>query len=401
MESEQQLTFDDLAYINYIVAQPNRLAFIDECGGFGFDFSKQGTPEFYLLCAIVIKERDLCSINYSFNEIKKNNGFGKTELKSSSINDSRRFRIMAQILPLEFRIVFLIANKKLFLKDTPLREYKPVFLKHINQRLYSVLYSAYPKLEIIQDETGTPEFRDSFMKYVESNRPENNLFGEYDFVFVDSKDEIIVQLADFIGGSLYKSLEDSDYYNYFEMLKGKIAHVEYFPNQHQPYWGRTNPKDCKYDDTIYALAVKSAKDFIQRFTNDENDYRKMQVYVLNYLLYYVSQVSPTQFVYSEDLIRHISENLNIKISRDKLFRRVIAPMRDEGVVLSSCSKGYKIPISVDDIVAYVNQTISTVGPMLQRIAICRSRILQNTDNLLDILDDKAFFRYKRYFEGEK
>ena len=43
MRQAYQLTFDDLENQRAIQAQPNRTAFIDECGSFGFDFSREGT----------------------------------------------------------------------------------------------------------------------------------------------------------------------------------------------------------------------------------------------------------------------------------------------------------------------------------------------------------------------
>ncbi len=81
-----------------------------------------------------------------------------------------------------------------------------------------------------------------------------------------------------------------------------------------------------------------------------------------------------------------------------LYRRIIAPLRDAGVILSSCSQGYKIPISVEDITTYINQTHTVVSPMLHRIEICRNLIKQQTSNDLDVLADPAFLKYKKYFD---
>ena len=240
--------------------------------------------------------------------------------------------------------------------------------------------------------------QDSFKNYVADHRPVWNLFNQYDFDFVDSKDEVLIQLADFVVGSVYKSLTEDNYYNYLEMLKGKITAIDYFPNQYEPYWGRIKPEDCKYDKIIYGLAVKCARDYIEKYEMDKSDEKRMQVALLRYLLFYVAQINPTQFVYSNELVRHLSEKMEHKVTKDTLFRRVIAPLRDEGVILASCSRGYKIPISVDDIIAYMNQTTSICGPMLQRIAKCRNLIKQGTDNNLDLFDNPAYLKYKRYFE---
>ena len=82
-----------------------------------------------------------------------------------------------------------------------------------------------------------------------------------------------------------------------------------------------------------------------------------------------------------------------------LFRELTFLLRDEGVILASCVKGYKIPISVDDIITYLNQTTSTVGPMLHRMVICRNLIKRGTDNNYDLFDDPAFLKYKRFFDN--
>ena len=64
----------------------------------------------------------------------------------------------------------------------------------------------YPKLKILEDEAGTTEFQTSFRKYVQNNRPQMNLLNESALNYVDSKNELLVQLADMIGGSIGHSL---------------------------------------------------------------------------------------------------------------------------------------------------------------------------------------------------
>ena len=101
--------------------------------------------------------------------------------------------------------------------------------------------------------------------------------------------------------------------------------------------------------------------------------------------------------YSDELLRHLNIHVDRKHTKTFLFRQVIAPLRDAGVILASCVNGYKIPISVEEIVTYMNQTTSTIGPMLERMGSCSQLILQGTDGELDIFDDEAFIMYKRYF----
>lgn len=394
-----QFTLDDLKLQKEIGIQTGRTAFIDEYGSFGFDFSSPDTSKYYILCAVVIDDENIDALHSVMSKVKQQNGFANAELKSSKIgsNYSRRNRILAQLLPIDFRVILFVADKQAFVKDSPLTDYKKTFIKYLHKRLYNLLYQVYPKLKIIEDEIGTSEFQESFRQYVRNNRPQYNLLNEYDFDYVDSRDELLVQLADMVGGSIGHTLTDITAPNYLEMLKGKILAIEYFPNKNEPYWGTTNPEDCKYNKDIYTLAIKCATDYIAKFEKAEDDEHRVRVAFLRYLLFQVNEVSPTQYISSNQILSAVREYTAHRITKNYLFRRIIAPLRDEGIIIASCSRGYKIPISVDDITTYLNQTHTIVSPMLHRVEVCRNLILQSTDGNLDILNDAAFARYKRYF----
>ena len=168
--SEYQLTFDDLAFQEYVNEQPGRVAYIDESGSYGFNFDTAGNSKYYVVCAVIVENGKLEKLHADVERIKKENGLANTEIKSSSLSDKKRIRIMTQFLPLDFHIALLIADKERFASDSPLTEFKKSFVKNLDQRLYYLLYRAYPKLRIIQDETGWPEFQESFKKYVEHPR---------------------------------------------------------------------------------------------------------------------------------------------------------------------------------------------------------------------------------------
>ena len=115
-------------------------------------------------------------------------------------------------------------------------------------------------------------------------------------------------------------------------------------------------------------------------------------------MFYVQNVSAQAFVSSHQLLNVLEEYADTRIRLNYLYRRIIAPLRDAGVILASSSQGYKIPVSVEDITTYINQTHTVVSPMLHRICICRNLIKQQTNNDLDVLDDPAFLKYKNYFD---
>lgn len=395
-----QITFDDMVYIEKISTEPGRTAFIDECGSFGFDFTKQGNSKYYLICAIVVRDENISELHNAMKKIKLQNGFQNAELKSSSVgsNYNRRNKIFFELLQIDFKAIILVANKEEFIKGSPLTQYKPSFIKFLHQRLYNMLYRVYPKLKLVEDEVGNSEFQESFKTYVQEHRPEYNMFDQYDFDYTDSKNESLVQLADFIGGSIYKSLSEPASPDYLDMLKGKVMAIGEFPKKSVPFFATADQGDEIYDKDIYALALKSAYDFIEANKESTLFEKKMQIALLEFLLFQVHYVNARKYVSSAQLLNHLREQTEERIRRDFLYRRIIAQLRDSGVILASCAQGYKIPISVADVVTYLNQTHTVVSPMLHRIEICRNLIKQKTENNLDVLDDSAFLRYKKYFD---
>lgn len=115
-------------------------------------------------------------------------------------------------------------------------------------------------------------------------------------------------------------------------------------------------------------------------------------------MFQVHNVDAHKYISSHQLLSVLDEYADKKVRPNYLYRRVIAPLRDAGVILASCAHGYKIPISVEDITTYFNQTHMIVSPMLHRVEICRNLIKQQTNNALDVLDDPAFLKYKNYFD---
>lgn len=399
-----QLTIEDVERINNIETQPGRTAFVDECGNFGFNFetktsSKTDGPSlYYIVCAVVVKNENISSLESETEEIRKNNGFQTGEMKSSKIgkNHKRRRKLLADLLTLDFSLVILIADKQKFYQDSPLTNYKESFIKFLHQKLYDEMYGMYPKLKIVEDEYGLSEFQKGYRKYIRSNRPQLNLFNEYDFDYINSRYSPIVQIADIIAGSIMQKLLDKEAPDVLKMFESKIRGFVNFPNEYPSFIAGIKA-DKKFDAKIYALADHCATQYIDTNKDKNDEDTRMRILFLKHLLWVVRNINPNKYVSSNEIIKVLSELSNRKIRRNYLYRKVIAPLRDAKVIIASCSHGYKIPTSIDDIYSYVNQTNGVVGPMLERVKTCRQLILAHTDGALDIFDDPAFIKYKRYF----
>ena len=74
-------------------------AFIDECGGYGFNFSKSSTSSLFIVAAIIVKEADLVRLDKELYIIRKQE-FSGSEIKSNGIKGkhTRRVRILNKVL---------------------------------------------------------------------------------------------------------------------------------------------------------------------------------------------------------------------------------------------------------------------------------------------------------------
>jgi hypothetical protein len=399
-----QLTIEDIERSNSLAIQPGRTAFIDECGNFGFDFEAKETSEaggpslYYIVCAVVVKNENIRALEIEANKIRQNNGFQTGEMKSSLIgnNHRRRIKILTELLNHDFSLVMLIADKQKFYRDSPLTNYKESFVKYLHQKLYNEMYAAYPKLKIVEDEYGLSEFQKGYREYVCANRPQFNLLNEYDFDYVNSKHSPIVQIADIIAGSTMQHLLDNKAPNVLKIFQGKIRGLVNFPSTYPSLLAGIRA-DKSFDENIYALADHCATQYIDSHIDTDDTDTRMRVLFLKHLLWVVRYINPHKYISSGEIIKVLSDLSDSKVHRNYLYRKIIAPLRDAGVIIASCSHGYKIPTCIDDIYAYANQTNGIVGPMLNRVQKCRQLILFHTDGSLDIFDDPALKKYKRYF----
>lgn len=392
-----QITLDDIERANQLASQPGRTAYIDECGNFGFDFDKANVSTHYIVCAIIVNNEQIPAIEQKVDELRRNY-FSGNEMKSSSISDnhSRRAKILTELLLLDFSAILLIADKQAFYNDSPLADYKPSFVKYLHQKLYESMYAVYPKLKIVEDEYGSSEFQQGYRAYIREHRPTLTLFNEYDFDYVDSRNGNIVQIADIIAGSVMQHIISPEAPDVLRIFSGRILDIINFPKPFIPYMAGTDA-DPAFDAQIFALADSCATNYIESNRGADDEEIRLRVQFLRRLIFTARNNRESRFIYSTEITRWLSNISEKHVTRDYLYRKIVAPLRDAGVLIASSAHGYKLPIQVSDIFAYVNQTNGVVSPMLNRIGKCRDLILKQTNGNLDILTDPALAKYKRYF----
>ncbi|MCG8573160.1 MAG: DUF3800 domain-containing protein [Spirochaetes bacterium] len=379
------------------------IAFADEFGNNSFEFDKQGTH--FIVASIICKVNAKNNLEVKIEELRKKY-FQTGEMKSSKVgpNFKRRKKILSEIIKNDFQIYAVIVDKtKLFGEGF---KYKKSFYKYLNGLLYHELFRTFPNLNLSVDEHGSNSFMRSFKKYVEKNHI-RDLFNDSEIIFISSPDNVLIQLADFIAGTLgyifdeSKKTEESSELR--EILESKITKLDIFPSIPINYRYEPLSKDLDYNEEISNLSITRALDFIDRKKNDSKTEIIHQVNCVKYLLLALGIFKHNNFISTKEIIGHLKINSHEEISEYYFRSSVIARIRDEGVILTSCSAGkktgYKLPSSIEDLNRYVNHTNNIVLPMLKRVKSIRNNIKLGTHNKIDILNRKEFEKLKKVIDS--
>lgn len=134
-------------------------AFVDESGNHDLDTSKSGSSGFFVVCSIIIAEKDLPRA-YELAGGVRTSHFQSGEIKSSRLKSKdadRHKRILVDLAELPLKLYFTVVDKSRVYQDGGL-QFKKSFIKHVNNLLYSRLFDHCPDLHLTVDEHGGPEF---------------------------------------------------------------------------------------------------------------------------------------------------------------------------------------------------------------------------------------------------
>ena len=338
---------------------------------------------------MIIDEDNLQPLSEKVEELRQKY-FQTGEIKSSKVKDrddhERRIKILNTILELDFKFYAIAVEKDALRRDGGF-PHKRSFLKFINGLLYQQLFENYPVLKVYADEHGGEEFKESFRKYIENNH-KPDLFWESEIYLVSSKNNILVQLADFIVGTLAKIYEDKSnpalHETYRLLLKQKALDVKEWPTKYQTYFAPDHTSK-EYDQFIHSHALSKAEIFLEKNRNNKDDETKLQVCVLNHLVFQSRLSTNKEYISTKNLLVHL-ENCGFRSVTEQGIRSiVISKLRDKDVIIASCNKGYKIPRCYDDLFDFVERVNSLVLPLLERLNKARNSYLIASKDDVDLL----------------
>ena len=372
-----------------------KYAFVDEFGAFGFDFDKAGCSTHFIVSAIVVDEKDLQFVSDKVEEIRKKY-FQTAEMKSSKVkkNHKRRQIILNELKNLPFNIFALVFDKRKIYEQSGLR-HKKSFYKFINNLVYQELRINYSNLQITADEVGENDYLKSFASYVRSKQVPITLFDDSSFTFSNSKQGIIVQVADIISGSLAynfdeKKKKESEGNDYLELMSNKILRIKQYPETYNTFEVIEKNINPKYNKEIADICFRKAKYFIEIHKESKDIEIKQQIAVLDYLLFRFMNKSMRKYIPTKELIDQLVflgyDRLSIQAFRNK----IIAKLRDNEVIISSSKSGYKIPSTEEELYDFILHGKSIILPMLSRLKSCSEIIRMGTNGKINLFEKAEY-----------
>lgn len=312
-------------------------------------------------------------------------------MKSSSIGakDGRRLHIVRDLSKLDAFVIAFCAKKAEIDKGTGL-EFKKSFIKFFASALYRRVTRCSDDLSVVMDEHGGGQFQGELKAYLDKKHGQD-LFSAVRFGFADSKDNVLLQVADVFAGSLariYDENKRSERSNELrEALRDRVS-VTLWPSGREI----SSLPDAEYanedDERIRQYCVRRAEEYLasaERRPDDRDEVAR--VIFLDALLAHHTLGDPGSFLSTPVLKREISGRLGEQISDHRFRSGVVAKLRDADVIISSCAKGYRIPSSVRDVLEFASFANSQIPPMVSRIGRARKGIKEATLGRVDILAD--------------
>lgn len=377
-------------------------AFIDESGNHDLETEKSGASNYFIVLAVLTNSEDVTKLRGQIDTIRINY-FGKNnEIKSNLIKDPRRLKIIEDLKNLNFKCYAVAIKKDEIYKDSGL-QFKKSFIKYSNNRLYDTLFHHFHGIEIFADGHGGSEFTESFKKYIKSKQ--SGLFADATLHIVDSKMDSLVQLADFMVGTIAKVYENRTTDNYkdkfFSFIKEKCIRIDEWPhNFHRTRPISTTPNQ-ENNEIIRSTAINKALIFLQTYEKNYDKIINQQCLVLNYLLFKAQFKDENGFTSTHELVTHLQEFGFQEVNDQYLRSNLIAKLRDSDVLISSSSNGYKIPTSFKDILTFVELVEDHTTPLLTRLSKARESISLASAGKMDILSDVKFKKLKNILESSK
>ena len=367
--------------------------FVDEFGDANLDTTKDGVTSTYILVGVCARDSDLQGVLHEAELIRKKY-FQSGEMKSSSIgqNVDRRIEVLKRISRMGSFAIAFCARKDGISSSSGL-QYKKTFIKYFARKLYERLSRYNSRLVVRADKHGSPEFQDEFRRYLES-RFKNDLFHQSTFELVDSKDDVLVQTADILAGSLariYDQAKVSTRSKEIQVALADALSLTIWPEGHQPLRFSPEAVPDEVNERIRRYCVDRVEAYMS-FGGEEDLEQRIRLEFLDLLLSHHAWAGDGDYIATKQVLRELSRRIGEPITEHKFRSSVVAKLRDSEVVISSCSRGYKIPSCYADMHEFVAFANTIIPPMVSRVEMACRSVREATMGEADVLSEEGFER---------
>lgn len=363
-------------------------AFVDEYGDPRLETEVAGVTKYFIVTVVLVGASDLDATRQRLEEIRERH-FQTGEMKSQKLagNVARWERLVNDLTVVPFRFYALAVDKREVNRTGGLG-WKKSFYKNVCGRAYEKVMRAFPSLHVRADSYGGDAFRKSFARYIdETHRPD--LFARGTFDFVEAKSDVLVQLADILSGLLARCYDPDRRLAAAAGLVGRLADkallVDEWPPRH-----RFTPTHSELgtvggvDERIAAYSLNQAERFVVEHENSSDDDVMCQSAVLERLLL-EHRFGRRAHVSAAALLRTLEDRGLTAKGRRWFQTKVIAPIRDSGVVVAASPTGYCLPTSPDEVLDFAQHAEMNCVPLLNRVKATCDAILMATNGDVDIL----------------
>ncbi|WHX98582.1 hypothetical protein [Neobacillus sp. DY30] len=373
-------------------------AFINEFGHYGFDFDQLETSTHFIIVSILVKGSDKEFLEQEVERIKQKH------LQKEEIHDSLRMEILQDLKDLPYKVYAYVIDKRKIREDSGVT-YEKTFIKFFNRMVFDDLYRTFETLDLVVDANESKGFMQEFTAYVKQ-RCIPDLFNYSTFGFNNSESDILLELSEFIAETIAKGYDakhsSNQYPSFYRLLKNKIITINLWPYdyKHYLYDYHFEKTDLQTDQIIIKQAVNLAYQYIEKYRKSEEEDERVRIDLLKFLLFNLKE-NPDEYVYTEEILDNLNAIRINKIKQHYFRSNIVSKLRDQGLLIASSNKGYKLPVCLNDLYDFVNLSSLTIHPMIQRVAKCRDQILLATNREIDILEKSEYDYLRRVIEMEK
>ena len=262
--------------------------------------------------------------------------FQNGEMSSEKVDsDHVMLQLLNELKDLPFAIVAYVVDKRKIREDSGIT-YNKTFFKYLNRLMYEDLSRTFVQLDLVAAEKKTKEFMGEFKRYV-INTSIPDLFQYSLFGFNQTQSGILLQLAEFMAGTIAKGYDQTQfsrsYRSFYQILKNKVIAINLWPYdyKHFLYNYKSYRPDSAYDDVIIKQAVNLTYQYIEKNRKSDEVDEKIRIDFLKFLLFNLKE-NPDEYVYTQEILDNLNAIREPKINQHYFRSNIVSKLRDSGLI---------------------------------------------------------------------